>query len=164
MARVVGGEPVRKAKEEKPPSDTMGYYEVVSRAQRAAGSLRAVHRLALTTNPGVWAAKAEKLRTPTTEIITQSRELLAVMRKLRAVPGEPVGAKAHTPAVSRSKGRVHPATAIGSALGLIQKNLRDVPQLPSSFRPTLDEKQTIESYIQDAANAAKDLLNYINRA
>jgi len=154
-----GRRPFRKPKSGTPPLDTLGYYEVKSRLERAAGSVHGV--LWSMSHISDTRSLAERLSQLAAEIIVVSRNLLVLVEQVQIYSGAetPDGKKSNETGHVKAYEAKRLLGMLACARGLIEKSVRDIPRLPNFVRPNQGEKDRIQDLLKTIMTHTEALAN-----
>lgn len=123
--------------------DTPGFFKVISRLSRACGIIR---MYAERLPDAAFAARRAHVREQVGQLEDSARRLAAVLETMPIAAG--AEAAAHTSyanqgAASQSADELlanQKVPSLRTSLGWVEKNIRDVPRMPSQINPSLEEK------------------------
>lgn len=144
LNELANGRPLfRKPKHGTPPLDTERYSEVPSRIGRAWGHVNKVARglKQLGGTSPVTIDNVAPAITKVEEIQRVSRTLQNIVRRIPAEGRSPKSKVYRTSTMPFNLSRM--VGALAAAKGLVEKNVRDLPRLPRSIKPTAEQKAYI---------------------
>lgn len=169
-----GHRPFKKPSNGIAPFDTTGFKEVISRLRRARGSLaKGVRIIAILPKKLIEMldARAERIETWLEACIEDAQTVMGIIRVaparlpcncgFRASSWTPKkGTRSHLCSFDEEDVRKL-YRGLGSAKGLIAKNVRDLPRRPKRMRPTEEVKALLLEELNDIVRLARQLLQVL---
>ncbi|MCA9125014.1 MAG: hypothetical protein H6822_19720 [Planctomycetaceae bacterium] len=153
-----GKPPHLKPKSGTPVLDTENFTEVFSRLARARGLVQRTLAQVCNLSSSVHADASESRRCmqQLSDIVRTSATVRSLVDGYGVVPRK--GEKKPTPPKSYAQPESlrEACRGNGSALGLIEKNVRDIPRLPKSVKPTGEDVYRIRQELTAITKAARE--------